>query len=182
MHQPNPVDHARHDLDLIAAHVAGDLSDLERVRADQLLQSCTSCAELRRELIAIAAATRALPRMASAPRDFRLTVDQAARLRRGSWLRRVLEPFARTRSAVRPMAAALTGLGFAGLLVANLSLLGGVASAPAPAGNALGGGGAFVPTAAGAPGASAGSAEIEYGAAGQPSQHDDTFGTRAGSQ
>lgn len=135
MHVPTPVDHARHDLDLIAAHVAGDLPTSERTRADALLQACSSCADLRRDLIALAAATRALPRTAAAPRDFRLSAAQAARLRRGSWLRTLLRPFASPRSATRPMAAAFTSLGLAGLLVASIvpGFIGGQAAAPGPA-------------------------------------------------
>lgn len=120
MHVPAHADHERHDLDLIAAHVAGDLSQSDRPRADALLQSCSSCADLRRDLIAVAAATRALPRTIPAPRDFRLDAAQAARLRRGSWLRTLLQPFGAPRSAARPMAAAFTTLGLAGLLVANI--------------------------------------------------------------
>ena len=128
MHVPAPVDHARHDPDLIAALVAGDLADPQRIRADALLQSCTVCADLRRDLIAIAAATRGLPRTLPAPRDFRLDALQASRLRRHSWLRGLLQPFGAPRSAVRPMAAAFTTLGIAGLLLTSIlpSMLGGV--------------------------------------------------------
>ena len=135
MHVPAPAEHARHDLDLIAAHVAGDLAASDRTRAEALLDTCTSCAGLRRDLIAIAAATRALPRTAQAPRDFRLDAAQAARLGRRSWLRRLLQPFGAQRSTVRPMAAAFTSLGLAGLLVANIlpslvGMAGGLSSAP----------------------------------------------------
>jgi hypothetical protein len=134
MHHSNPPDHALHELTLIAGHAAGDLSDSERIRADALLRSCTACADLQRDLVAITAATRALPAMAVAPRDFRLAPDQAARLRRGSWLRGLLRPFGAAQSAVRPMAAAFTSLGVAGLLVASIlpGMLGSAASAPAP--------------------------------------------------
>lgn len=131
MHVPTPAEHAQHDLDLIAAHVAGDLTDTERIRADSLLQSCTSCADLRRDLLAIAAATRALPRTARASRDFRIDAAQAERLRGGGWLRSLLRPFRAPQSAFRPMAAAFTTLGLAGLLVANVlpSLFGSAGSA-----------------------------------------------------
>jgi hypothetical protein len=120
MHVPTPAEHARHDFDLIAAHVAGDVTDTERIRADHLLQSCNSCADLRRDLLVIAAATRALPRTAPAPRDFRIDAAQAERLRGGGWLRSLLRPFRAPQSTVRPMAAAFTTLGLAGLLVANI--------------------------------------------------------------
>jgi hypothetical protein len=131
MHVPTPAEHAQHDLDLIAAHVAGDLTDTERIRADGLLQSCNSCADLRRDLLVIATATRALPRTARAPRDFRLDAAQAERLRGGGWFRTLLRPFRTPQSVFRPMAAAFTTLGLAGLLVANVlpSLFGSAGSA-----------------------------------------------------
>src|SRR5690242_9986148 len=119
MHHSIPAEHARHDVELIAGHAAGELPDPERVRAEALLSSCTTCADLRRELVAIAAATRSLPAQAS-PRDFRLTEAQAASLRRGGWIKSLLRPFAAPGWTPRPMAMAFTSLGLAGLLVANI--------------------------------------------------------------
>jgi hypothetical protein len=127
------TDHARHDLALIAAHAAGDAQATERAAAAALLSTCAACAELSGDLLAIAGATRALPTTARAPRDFTIAADQANRLRRGSWLRTLLRPFASTGSAARPIAAMLTSAGVAGLLVAAFvpGLLGGSpASAP----------------------------------------------------
>ena len=183
MHRSKP-DHANHELALIAGHAAGDLAISERVRADALLQSCTACTDLRRDLVAIAAATRALPTIASAPRDFRLDAAQAARLRRVSWLRTLLRPFGAAQSGVRPMAAALTSLGLAGLLVTTIlpSLFGSAASAPA-AEHTLSGG--ALPAATSAPalpaaaGSSAGAGEVR--AAGQPSTpaYDNLTGMKA---
>ena len=120
MHQPLDADHARHDNTLIAAHAAGDLPDTDRPRVDALLTSCTTCADLRRDLVAIALATRDVPAPYALKRDFQLDDAQAARLRRGSWLRTVLAPFGASRSAVRPVAAAFTSIGVAGLLVATM--------------------------------------------------------------
>jgi hypothetical protein len=129
MHQPNPNEHARHDTTFIAAHAAGDLSDIERTRADALIGSCNDCAELRRDLVAIAAATRSVPAPSTLERDLRLSAEQAERLRRGSWLRAFLRPFAAARSPLRPAATAFTSLGVVGLLV-------GVTLSSAPAGPA----------------------------------------------
>jgi hypothetical protein len=134
MHHSNLAAHAQHDLELIAGHAAGDLTDTQRIRADELLQSCTSCAEVRRDLVAITSATRSLPPQ-TAPRDFRLTASQAARLRRGGWLKSLLRPFAAPRSSLRPMAVAFTSLGLAGLLVSTVlpsMLFFGSAGAAAP--------------------------------------------------
>lgn len=129
-HDPN---HASHDVVLIAGHAAGDLTDSERARAQSLLASCQECGQLRRDILGIASATRALPNLASAPRDFRLQPQQAARLRRGGFLRSILAPFGGARSATRPMAAAFTSLGVAGLLVGAMlpGMLGGAAAGPA---------------------------------------------------
>jgi hypothetical protein len=135
MQASNSADHVSHDPALIAGHAAGDLSDTDRVHADALISSCTECAGLRRDLVAITAATRSLPAPDMPARDFRLHPEQADRLRRGSWLRAALRPFAARRSAVRPMAAAFTSLGLAGLLVATVipSLFGSAAGAPGAA-------------------------------------------------
>ena len=132
MHQSANPGHASHDTLLIAGHAAGDLTDTQASAASALLAACSDCSLLHRDLIAIATATQALPRAAHAPRDYRLTADHAASLRRGNWLRALLRPFASANSAARPMAAAFTSLGVAGLLVAAFvpGLLGTAASAP----------------------------------------------------
>ena len=130
MQHPSLPDHARHDATLIAGHAAGDLSDMERARAEALLSSCDACGQLRRDLVAIAAATRSVPAPASRTRDLRLTAEQADRLRRGSWLRGFLRPFAAASSPLRPMAAAFTSLGIVGLLV-GVTMSGVPASSPA---------------------------------------------------
>ena len=132
-----PQNHPDHDLLLISAHAAGDLSGTEANRAAALLDACPQCADLHRDLLAIAAATRALPNLATAPRDFRFSPEQAAKLGRRGWLRRILAPFGSARSAARPVAAAFTSLGIAGLLVATFlpGMLGGAASAPTGAEN-----------------------------------------------
>jgi hypothetical protein len=169
MHHPAQVDHARHDTALIAGHAAGDLTNLDTAAAATLLDACSDCAELHRDLVAIAAATRALPHDARAPRDFRIGAEQAERLHRGSWLRGLLRPFASARSAARPMAAAFTSVGVAGLLVATVvpALLGG-AAAPVGGASAQGPAATVAPVAApanpeaGDPGAAAASGDVTY--------------------
>lgn len=130
MHSHTNPAHPDHDVLLIAAHAGADLSDTQAAAASALIASCADCANLHRDLVALAAATRTLPRRARAPRDYRLTAEQAASLRRGSWLRAILRPLASAQSAARPMAAAFTSLGVAGLLVAAVvpGLLGGMAA------------------------------------------------------
>jgi hypothetical protein len=124
--------HEGHDLHLIAAHVAGDLTGPDEAVAATRLSSCPACAALHDDLRAIARATRELP-VPARPRDFRLTPEVAERLRRGGW-RRLLHALGGPSFAfVRPMGAALTTLGLAGLLLAALPgvQLGGFAAAPA---------------------------------------------------
>lgn len=159
MQHPNPADHpnhAIHDAVLVAGHAAGDLTDSERARAQALVDSCLLCADLHRDLIAIAAAARALPHLATAPRDFRLDAAQAARLRRGSWLRAALRPLGSARSATRPMAAAFTSLGIAGLFVVAImpGLFGSAASTGAQRENSLAGAPGSTSEPAAAPGGS----------------------------
>jgi hypothetical protein len=76
------------------------------------------------------------PPITARPRDFRLTAEQAARLRPSGW-RRVVGAFAGPGLAfTRPLGVGLATIGLAGLLLGNVSLpsLGGSAAAPAPVG------------------------------------------------
>lgn len=134
MAEPRP-DHAGHDRLLIAALAAGDLRDTEQVRAELLVARCAACAELASDLRAIAQATNAaaMP-VPDRPRSFTLGPADAARLRPTGWrafVRRFASP---DWSFTRPLAAGLTTLGLAGLLVSampGLPGLGGSAASPA---------------------------------------------------
>ncbi len=178
---PSSSDHPSHDPELIAAHAGGDLAGAQLVLASRLTSSCEDCARLHADLLALAAATRSLPANATAPRDYRLSTDQAERLRRGGLVRRLLRPFANPASGVRPLAVTFSGLGAIGLAVVMLvPLLGAsMASAPVPAA----GGDGF--TAAGAtaapaeqpvfgvlPGPTAGTARDHVEATAQPGEAD----------
>lgn len=110
--------HADEHALLIVALQAGDLAATERTRAETLRASCPACASLFADLEVLRIATRALP----APRrtrDFRLSDEDAARLRSRGW-RRVLDWLVAPRSTVRPLATGLATLGVAGLLVASM--------------------------------------------------------------
>src|SRR4051794_17021181 len=111
-----PDSHHDHDLTLVAALAAGDAQGRDHTRATELVTSCTECAVLRDDLVALATELRSLP----APRrtrDFRLTADQAAALRPTGW-RRLLGAFGGTgfRFAT-PVGTAMATLGIAGLLL-----------------------------------------------------------------
>ena len=131
--------HALHDEELIVAFAAGDVedrADAERARA--LVERCAKCHELQRDVSAIRAAMQVSGTAAQraqtrrAPRDFRLTAEDAARLRPGSpvtrlavrlgWRDRVNLGLA---AFGRPVGAAITTFGVVGLLVGTLTLGGG---------------------------------------------------------
>jgi hypothetical protein len=136
----------------VARLAAADLGSGEAAAARDLLATCDACAALAVDLRAIATATRELGsaavRAASAssaasalaPRDFRLTAADAARLRRRGLLGRVAVS---TRPAewTRGVGGALATLGLVGLLVsAGLpAFSGGAASAPTREERASGG-------------------------------------------
>jgi hypothetical protein len=133
-----PDAHAGHDALLIAAYAADDVEAGDRQAAENLLATCAKCAQLAVDLQLIVQATADLPATVR-PRDFTLTPEQAARLRGTSWrslagrLGWIRTDFGRT------LAAGLTTLGLAGLLIGvipssiPMGLGGAAASSPAPA-------------------------------------------------
>jgi len=111
--------HASHDPILVSSLVAHDLVAPERDAAEALVAACTLCATLHVDLVALSAATRAMPTPAR-PRDYTLTPEAAAGLRPSGW-RRWIATFGTSRDMFsRPLAVGLTTLGLAGLLVATV--------------------------------------------------------------
>lgn len=142
--------HSSHDLELVARAAAGDLVAGETTAAHELLATCEACAGLAADLHAIAAATRELGSVANraatpaattaAPRDFRLTEADAARLRHRG-IRGLARPGAWGAGWSRGLGGALTAVGLIGLLVtAGLPAFSGGA-ASLSAGTELGAGG-----------------------------------------
>jgi hypothetical protein len=126
--------HAQHDLLLVASLAAGDLAGADRDHAAAQIADCADCATVHADLIAIARATAALP-PAVAPRDFRLSPEQAAALRPVGW-RRLIAAVGGSRPLMsRQLGIGLATIGLAGLLVSTLPgiQLGGTAAAPAGA-------------------------------------------------
>jgi anti-sigma factor RsiW len=131
--------HASHDTILVASLADHSLPASERAAAEALIANCRSCATLHDELMALRAATRAMP-TPPRPRDFTLTPEDAIRLRPGGW-RRFVAILGSSRDALsRPLAAGLTTIGLAGLLVAAIPSVipGSAASAPRSAVPAVG--------------------------------------------
>jgi hypothetical protein len=124
--------HDQHDPILVAALAADDLAGTDRDHALELTRTCTDCATLHDDLLALARATAAAPPpFATRPRDFQLTPADAARLRPSGW-RRLVAAISSSRTIVsRPLGVGLATLGIVGLLVGNVQL-GSGASAGAP--------------------------------------------------
>lgn len=142
--------HALHDEELVAAYaVDGDGSE-EAAKARLLIERCTTCHDLHADLVAVGAAVRAagtaeaVGAVRAAPRDFRLTASDAARLQGGNALQRAA---ARLIDGIagygRPVGASLATLGLVGLLVGTMS----VASLGGPASMTSEGNGAAAPAA-----------------------------------
>jgi hypothetical protein len=113
--------HAAHDELLIALLFGGDVSDVERERALDLLGECGECAALFADFGDIAIATEALP-IPARPRDFSLTPADAARLSRRRWGR----PAFLGAGLRRSFGGSLAVLGLVGLmLTATTSVFGG---------------------------------------------------------
>jgi anti-sigma factor RsiW len=111
--------HEAHDRLLIASLVDRSPSDTDRALAEAQLAGCGDCAALYADLVALSAATRAMP-IPKRPRDFTLTASDVQRLRVRGW-RRLLAAIGSSRDVFsRPLAIGLTTLGLAGLLVATV--------------------------------------------------------------
>src|SRR3954451_14744604 len=111
--------HDAHDPLLIAAHAAGDTTGQESRLAADLVATCEACATLHADLVAIAATTRVLPAPVRT-HDYRLTPEQAAKLR-PTVRRRLLAALGSPRFAfAAPLGATLATLGLAGLLLAAI--------------------------------------------------------------
>lgn len=142
------ANHAQHDLELVAAWAAGEATGADLDRAERLLDACDLCVAVARDLRVITLALQelpavdAIPSLPAAPRDFRLTPEQAARLRPSAplarWTDRLVDAVA---AFGRPVGASLATLGIVGLIVGTgfLGLFGGNAasatSAPMAADN-----------------------------------------------
>jgi hypothetical protein len=129
---PEGTAHATHDVELIATFAAGDAAPTDIDRALRLVTACGECAALAADVRSIGGALHASGRMTvEAPRDFRITAEQAARLRPTS-------PAARLRAWLgswlgnmrQPLGTGLAAIGFVGLVVGTVAL-GAVTSSPA---------------------------------------------------
>ena len=156
--------HEQHDPILVVSFASGDLSaaDRDHATAQALVGSCAECARLHDDVLAVASATKALPPPVRT-RDFRITNEQAAKLRPAG-LRGVPSRLTAPGGLFsRQLGVGLATLGVAGLLFGSLPMhlgMGGAASAPAASQPASGTEQAAQAPAASAPAASAPAASI----------------------
>src|SRR5512147_3229975 len=124
------AEHRRHDRLLVARFAAGDASGAQEHEARDLVKRCSECAALAADISAISSSVAKLPAMPR-PRDFRLSAEEAAKLR-GSRIDRWLRTISGSGWAtVRPAAAVALSVGMVMSVVGALPIVGAVANAPA---------------------------------------------------
>ncbi|MEO8208199.1 MAG: hypothetical protein ABI598_04120 [Chloroflexota bacterium] len=130
--------HRTHDLEQISALTSGDATARETELARDLIDSCTECAVLASDLRAVVLATRSLRASASmpanrVPRDFRLTGEDAARLRKPRSFGLGLLRQWRSVRPIQVFGGSLAALGLIGILISGSlpSILGGAAGGAA---------------------------------------------------
>jgi hypothetical protein len=107
---PTQPEHRRHDQVLVGRFATGDALPSEADNARALIASCPDCAALATDMSAIVSQMRQLP-TPPRPRDFRISVEQAERLR-GSVLQRLLRTLAGPGWAtLRPAAGVAMSIG-----------------------------------------------------------------------
>lgn len=131
--------HALHDEELIAAFATDGDAVEDASRATSLIQRCVACRDLHADLVAIGGMLRAVEKAETvaatqpAPRDFRLSIETANRLRPGSVVLRLRDRLAAAiASFSRPVGLSMASLGVVGLLLGTLTLGGFASLASAP--------------------------------------------------
>ena len=130
------ADHAAHDRQLIVAYVSGGLGAEEAGAGRALIAACRRCAVLAEDLGRIRAALAQDVATPSRPRDFRLSVADAERLRGSAWTRLLRRLGGPGLAILQPVAGAALSLGLV-LVVATAALpglgFGAAGAAPVPA-------------------------------------------------
>ena len=112
--------HEQHDPILVVSLASGDLAtaDRDRATAQSLVETCADCARLHDDVLAIAAATKALPARDRAPATSGSRRSRRRRLRPAGWRRFFAGPPRALFS--RQLGVGLTTLGIAGLLISSI--------------------------------------------------------------
>ena len=134
--------HALHDEELIAAFATDGEAVDGAERARSFVERCVACRDLHADLVTIGGMLRAIERAEAvaaarpAPRDFRLSIETANRLRPGSVALRFRDRLAAAvASWSRPVGISMASLGVVGLLLGTLTLGGFSSPASAPEGD-----------------------------------------------
>jgi hypothetical protein len=125
-------DHSQHDRLLIARFAGDDAYHSERADAERLVGSCSECAALAADIRLLALRTADVP-APRRPRDFRMSMEQAAAVR-GSWFQRTMRRLAAPGlGTLRPVAGAAFAIGLTMTVAGALpvSTMSGGAAAPA---------------------------------------------------
>jgi hypothetical protein len=126
-------DHRRHDRLLVARFATGDAEFGQEREAKDLIRRCSECAALAADITLISKSTAALP-AARRTRDFRLTAEQAEKLR-GSAFERFFRALSGSGwTVLRPAAGVALSIGLVMSVVGVLPILGGGGFAAAPVG------------------------------------------------
>jgi hypothetical protein len=114
-------EHNKHDRVLVARYAAGDAYASETDDAKRLVDNCHECAALAADIKLISARTSQLPAI-NRPRDYRISPEQAGKLR-GSWFDRLMRGLSNPGFAVvRPLAGAALAIGFALVVIGALPI------------------------------------------------------------
>ncbi len=112
-------EHSKHDRVLVARYAAGDAYPTEIGDAQRLVDGCDECAALAADIKLISFRTSELP-AARRTQDFRISAEQADKLR-GSWFDRLMRGFSAPGWAVaRPLAGAALAIGLALVVIGAL--------------------------------------------------------------
>jgi hypothetical protein len=128
------AEHRRHDQLLVARFAVDDIdSAAQRHEAQDLVKRCSECAALAADIKTISKSVAQMPAPARR-RDFRLSAQQADRLRGGRFDRFLRSLTGSSWTAVRPVAAVALSVGLVMSVVGAMPLLGAAgAAAPVPA-------------------------------------------------
>jgi hypothetical protein len=126
--------HALHDEELIAAFATDGEAVEDAERARGFVERCIACRDLHADLVAIGGMLQAVEKAEAvaatqpAPRDFRLSIETANRLRPGSVALKLRDRLAAAIGSFgRPVGLSMASLGVVGILVGTLTM-GGFAS------------------------------------------------------
>ena len=137
--------HALHDEELIAAFAGGDLErGPELDRAAALVERCAACRDIHADLAVLRTALQSsgtaeeVGGRMPAPRDFRLSLETAQRIRPLSPIVRRSSRIAMTFfSFARPAGATLATLGLVGLLFGSIGMAGSIGFTAGPGSNGV---------------------------------------------